>query len=357
MSWNEGVAYPIVVDPGWATTTSLGTPRADAEAVTLGQGRVLIVGGLASDWSTCLASSELFDPATQTWAAVGDMSVGRCAHALVKRANGRALVTGGHDSTYADHNTTETFDPATGRWSAGPNLLQARSDHKLALLTNGDVLLVGGSHATSERLTSRGTSWQVAPSLPSAFFNHTLTPLSGGKALAIGGEYVLTYQANTNTWVPVNNAPRSTRYEHQATVLNDGRVLITQANTPSADLYDPVSGAWTQLGGMFTPRSSHTATLMPDGRVLVVGGYSAGLSVEVNAETFNPTWGTFAPAPELSAARVGHIAATLPNGSVLVAGGFDLNSYSITGSTDQLASRGLGAIITEYKGLPKRIVA
>jgi hypothetical protein len=350
VSWKDSVVYPIIVDPSWTNTTSLGTPRADARAVTLAQGRVLVVGGVSSDWSTCLASSELFDPATQTWAAVGDMSVGRCAHSLVKRANGQALATGGYDSSYTDLGSTETFDAATGRWVAGPSLRSPRSYHESTLLTNGEVLVAGGSQLPSERLNSRGSSWQSAAALPASFFGHTLTSLPGAKAVVVGGESVLTYTASLNIWSPVTTAPKVARYEHQTTVLKDGRLLITQGGTPSADLYDAVSNAWTKLGGMSTPRSSHTATVMPDGRVLIVGGYSSSLSIDVNTETFNPTWGTFAPAPELSAGRVGHIAASLPNGSILIAGGFDLDTYSVTGGTSQLASQALGSVITEYKG-------
>lgn len=350
LQWNEAVVYPIIVDPNWTTTGSLGTARADARAVTLAQGRVLVVGGLSSDWSTCLASSELFDSATQTWAAVGDMSVGRCAHALVKRANGQALVTGGYDSEYTDQNSAEAFDPATGRWQAAPALRTARSYHEAALLPNGDVLIAGGSQLSTERLAASGNSWQTAASLPSSFVGHTLTPLPGNKALLIGGDYVLTYSRSLNVWSPVNTAPKSSRYEHQTTLLGDGRVLVTQYNTPSADLFDPATGTWARLGGMFTPRNSHTATLMADGRVLMVGGYASDSSIDVNTETFNPTWGTFAPAPELRANRVGHVAAALPNGSVLIAGGFDLQSYTVTAATEQLRLSGSSGIITEYKG-------
>lgn len=347
VSWGDVATYPILVDPSWTTTANLATARVDAQSVSLSGGKVLVTGGLANDWVTCLASSEVFDPTTQTWASVGSMSTARCAHALVKRASGQALASGGYDSTFAELNTTETFDVTTGSWSRGPNLLSPRTDHEAVLLSNGDVLIAGGSQTTSERL--RGNTWQAAATLPASFINHTLTPLSSSKALLVGGDQVLTYSSSLNIWSPVTGAPKRSRYEHRTTVLKDGRILITQSNVPSADLYDPVANSWGQMGGMFTPRSSHTATVLSDGRVLLVGGYAADSSVDVNAELFNPTWGTFAPAPELTSTRVGHIAAALPNGSVLVAGGLDFSTYEVTSNTVQLGESTLASTITEYK--------
>lgn len=352
VSWNGEATYPVLVDPAWTTTTTLANARADAQAVSLRNGRVLVTGGLSSDWSTCLASTELFDPATQTWATMGDMAVGRCNHALVRRADGQALVIAGYDSTYTELSSTETFDIGTGRWRTAPTLSAARAGHEAVLLSNGDVLVAGGSRVGTEKLTSRSSAWQSAASLPTSFYDHSLTPVANGKALLVGNSQVFVYTSSLNVWSPLPNAPRGDRYEHRATPLQDGRVLLTQSGSPSADLYDPTSNTWTRLGGMFTPRSSHTATLMSDGRVLIVGGYSSNYSVDVNAEVFNPIWGTFAPAPELAVGRVGHVAAALPNGSVMVAGGFDLSSYVVTGDTLQLGQKTLNAVITEYKTPP-----
>src|SRR5262249_34591457 len=70
------------------------------------------------------------------------------------------------------------------------------------------------------------------------------------------------------------------RYLHKATLLPNGQVLAVGglgSNNPfevfaSAELYDPVTGMWTETGSMNTKRWLHTATLLLNGQVLVAGG-------------------------------------------------------------------------------------
>jgi hypothetical protein len=69
--------------------------------------------------------------------------------------------------------------------------------------------------------------------------------------------------------------------------LSDGRVLFVggrivdnqgDAATADAEIYDPVSGAFSVTGSMATPRYSHTATLLENGEILVVGGSSSAIT-------------------------------------------------------------------------------
>ena len=92
----------------------------------------------------------------------------------------------------------------------------------------------------------------------------------------------------------------------------------------SAELYDPVSGAWTRTGDLNEARSNHTATLMQNGRVLVASGdnpYDDYGSDPGTAEIYDPGTATWINTGNLGAIRNGQTATLLPSGKVLVTGG------------------------------------
>ncbi len=127
------------------------------------------------------------------------------------------------------------------------------------------------------------------------------------------------------------------RQGHTATLLNNGKVLVTGGNdmvfTPSrflvpigsAELYDPSSGTFTATGSMTTARSGHTATLLPDGKVLIAGGggYPDDHGSMAEAEIYDPSTGTFTSTGMMTTARRWHTATLLNSGEVLIAGGTD----------------------------------
>ncbi len=145
------------------------------------------------------------------------------------------------------------------------------------------------------------------------------------------------------------------RADHSATLLDDGRVLVTGgigvsgAALALAEVYDPSTNAWTPVAPMHRPRSGHTATLLKDGRVLIAGGDDSGVPTDW-LEIFDPNPGVFSLASVvLSVARTDHAAVLLEDERVLVAGGFDgttaLDSINIYDpSTDTItAAPSLGA--------------
>src|SRR5213083_1236865 len=94
--------------------------------------------------------------------------------------------------------------------------------------------------------------------------------------------------------------------------------------SPSAELYDPASRAWTATGSLNTARSVATATLLQNGMVLVAGGESAA-HPSASAELYDPASGTWTATGSLNTARRSHTATLLQNGRILVAGGLDSN--------------------------------
>ena len=110
-------------------------------------------------------------------------------------------------------------------------------------------------------------------------------------------------------------------YGHTATLLSDGKVLVTGGYNDivfldSAEIYDPVTDSWSPADTMSTPRYGHTATLLSDGKVLVTGGYNDIVLLD-SAEIYDPTTDTWSPADTMSTPRYGHTATLLSDDKVL----------------------------------------
>lgn len=170
--------------------------------------------------------------------------------------------------------------------------------------------------------------------------DHTATRLRDGRVLVVGGlapgdytKAVLTaadlYDPATDRWAPTGSMANPRQY-HQATLMADGRVLVTggyyeQKLPVAVEIFDPATGTWSPTADMPFGRMAHTTTLLPDGKVLVAGGLVVGpdarFTFSDSALLYDPVSGTWAATAELLAARAEHTATLLADGSVLVAGG------------------------------------
>ncbi len=156
----------------------------------------------------------------------------------------------------------------------------------------------------------------------------TLTATSG----SLTGSATISVTASTL-------ALNTSRYEHSATLLNNGSVLIAGGvSCPSvgsctylnsAELYNPGSGTIGYTGSLATARSA-PAVLLGNGKVLVAGGYNCdtnGNCASLNsAEIYDPNSSTFSSAGNMTIDRYGHTMTLLPNGKVLIAAGESCSS-------------------------------
>jgi len=377
----------------WSVAASMNTPRALHNAALLPDGQVLVAGGSENGIGAHhLASTERYNPATNTWTAtVGSLATPRQGSAATLLPSGQVLVSGGQDDTSA-FDSTELFDPATGAWSAAGTSVSS-SVTKVSLLPSGKVLAVPDVGTQPRLYDPAANTWSNAASISAARLMPTLTLLPSGKLLVAGGRGVAAnftsaevydeatdtwtatgaipsdhgsaaavllrsgqalvmggttsgstatnavdlYNPATNTWAP--QAPMLTqRFYFGATLLHDGRVLVaggysSSDYTTAVELYDPVANTWTATGPLATARGEHTVTLLPSGKVLVAGGWTriAGTPTSVpNAELYDPATGTWSPAGTLPAGTGGAnpTATLLPSGQVLLTGG-----YHYSGST------------------------
>ena len=351
ISTNTVLATAEIYNPAngtWSLTGSMAIARDTHTATLLENGTVLVTGGANSN---ILSSCELYYPMTGTWSNTTAMLWTHENHTAALIPNGRVVICGGYSTEHNDFSfRTESYDPTNQSWTKESNLTTTRGYHTATLLPNGNVLVAGGAvpgfdttvTANVEILEPLKGIWQGTGGTGAAASYQTLTLLTNGQVLKTGGYGTAnlpltrceTYNPATETWTQVGSL-NGRRLLHTATLLPNGKVLVAggagsiqgsvfnPVNT--AELYDPVTGAWTLTGSMAVPRYQHSATLLPSGKVLVAGGYD-NTNALVSAELYDPatgTWSNASPMNLLNQGRFSHTVVLLPSGKVLVAGGAD----------------------------------
>jgi hypothetical protein len=223
------------------------------------------------------------------WTEIDSLNIARVGHAMVVLPNGNVLVSGSEVDSI--QTSAEIYDITTGEWRYTAPMKVARAFHSLVLLNTGQVLAIGGYKEQSCELFDPITElWSMTDSIPTFRFDgQTVTELLDGRIMVAGGYYVDTTSWDfvilnkvdisnlvTETWIeatPMNLE----RYEHTATLLNDGRVLIAGGETDNfttdqCDIYEPTFNMWSIVAPMNEKRSSHASKLLLDGTVLVCGG-------------------------------------------------------------------------------------
>lgn len=268
---------------GFAAGPPLVEARSGHTATLLPDGRVLVVGGWAREGTPPLAAAEVYDPATGRFAPVGALREGRGGHAAAALPDGRVLIVGGWIGSRRANASAELFDPATNRFTPAAPLPAPRLGPLATPLADGSVLVVGGQDesrapvaelALYDPATDR---WRPAGTLATPRFKSALAPLADGRLLLLGGTV-------------------------------DDRQLLA-----SGELCDPAAGRCEPGPTMEMGRYKFTAARV-DGRVVVVGGSQAAV---LAGESFHPLPSTRGPWRSFATAT------PLPGGDLLIVGGYD----------------------------------
>ncbi|WAS97350.1 Kelch repeat-containing protein [Nannocystis punicea] len=253
-----GVVYDPTADIWLDVPALAGTSREQAAISLLADGDALIVGGLETP-----RTSLRYDPGTGVLAAPRPLAQGRSSLTATTLPDGRVLAAGGWRWGYLAAwdgeiqeplASAERYDPAADAWTAAAAMATARERHAATLLATGEVLVTGGHSfdvalgsdpffvtASAERYDPVHDSWAPAAAMSEARFEHTATRLPSGKVLVAGGR-------------------------------GPGGALA------SVEVYDPASDTWTSLAPMSTPRWLHSATYVPGHGVVIVGGTSGSIT-------------------------------------------------------------------------------
>src|SRR5712691_6023296 len=249
IAWLRTAQSPAASVPGtWSPAPAMGFGRGYHTATLLPNGKVLVVGGSQSNHM--LANAELYDPRTRKWGPAGTLTMPRSLHTATLLNNGKVLVVGGSpiEPMYLGSlATAELYDPQTNSWATAASMHTPRSYHTATLLADGRVMVIGGIEASND-ITGRvlastelydpiANSWTVGMPMSVARAKHTATLLADHRVLVVGGTdadyfafsgYFRTaelYDPATQSWSPAASMNYA-RINATSTLLPDGRVLV-----------------------------------------------------------------------------------------------------------------------------------
>ncbi|MCA2004338.1 MAG: T9SS type A sorting domain-containing protein [Ignavibacterium sp.] len=286
------------------------------------------------------------------WREIDSMNVPRVGHAIVELPNENILVSGnGVDSVQS---SCEIYDITTGKWRYTTRMNIPRNEHSMIKLNNGKVLAVGGYREKScELYDYQNEVWTITDSLIyERWYGQTVLKLADGRVMIIGGVYYDTtiipwhriildkveiYDDSTNQWEQVSSLHIG-RSGHTATLLNDGKVLVTggqidSGSTNSCEIYDPVSKSWTMVSPMNENREEHAALLLDDNRVLVSGSGGLLQFVKKSCELYLIRENSWIPTGDMFNYRSGHFMTKYPStNKIIIVGGDILNTFTCNDS-------------------------
>ena len=231
--------------------------------------------------------------------------------------------------TYTDATTADITANVT--WSSSNTSVATISATGLATaVASGSSNIV----ATMASVTSNTAVLTVGAAAPGNMihgrYNHAATLLNDGTVLVTGGidnagyTTAETYDPTTRTWTATGSMA-SGHSLHANVKLQDGRILVpggnsTSTSTAITEIYDPATRTFSTVAPMNVPRQSYTATLLANGRVLVAGGLTTSRGALSSAEIYDPVANTWTVVASMTTGRAYFTAALLQNGKVLVVG-------------------------------------
>ncbi len=319
-------------------TASMNSSREEATASLLtsgpDSGDVLIAGGAGLETVTILASTELYNSATNTFAPANEtasMNAARgsaTATALTTGPNAGTILIAGGANAVDSLASTELYNPATNSF-APPGETASMNVARYGATANvitigpnaGDILIAAGAN----NIDSLGSTELYEPA------------------------------ANTFAAAADTATMNFARYGATATTLtsgpNAGKILFAggfaaaplSAPLASTELYDPVTNTFAApaaTASMNTARYLATATMITNGPnagdILIAGGFGPSGPL-ASTEIYDPATNTFAPGDETPSMNTGRAAATAstiqtgPNaGEILIAGGSNMGFVTLS---------------------------
>jgi hypothetical protein len=267
--------------------------RSGHTATLLKNGKVLVAAGWTGRYNLRRAA-ELYDPATGVFTPIGDMVIERAGNTAALLSDGRVLVAGGEDRSENALASAELYDPSTGKFTRTGDMTEPRGEATATVLRNGKVLIVGGGsgHYPSQNVYRSAELYDPATGrftstgqMTVGRLKHAAVLLPSGKVLVVGGsdnrdwhgEYssAEVYDPATGTFSATGTMNTSRFKLPYAVALQANGMVLVAGRGSFAEVYDETKGSFSKVeGNLGAARFFASATLLPDGKTLITGGYA-----------------------------------------------------------------------------------
>ncbi len=326
-----GPNFPITIlwDPvtGTFNTAAVDRPIFCSGHAFMPDGRLLVVGGsdVVQEQVVGVKDTHIFDPFTETWTRVGDMSHGRFYPSVVAMPDGRMLAFSGLDEFGMLNSEIAIYDPKCDAGWEVVSHIELPLYPGMQLLDSGHILACSPSPETVV-FSPDGSKWAT---VVESLFGWRLGGLSvllptHDRVMIIGGvnpketpplptasAEILELSGEPEPFWRYTQRMHFPRVDAKVLILPDGKVLVVggaselpkKDGQPTAavlhpELFDPFQEQWFVMNAMQIPRLQHaTAILLPDGRVLAGGGNG-----DTSVEIFYPPYLFHGPRPSIAVA-------------------------------------------------------
>ena len=266
-------------------------------ATTLHDGRAMIMGGgtvpdsFPQGGAIPEAAAAIYSYARNQWALVAPMHVARSAPQAVTLRDGRVLVIQLSYWNDPSTNSYEIYDVSSNSWTASKHIQPALPDYayqggRLASLGDGRAAVLGsGPNANSFVYNPASDAWTslVVPWTPDSIVE-TATALSDGRLLAVvvspnvsPAAYV--FDPLSNSWqltTPPSFPHAGQLLSAQATLMRSGRVMFLSTSgdplATSMTIFDPVAATWRDIPQPKMDVNGATIAALPGNGVAAIGG-------------------------------------------------------------------------------------
>lgn len=297
--WDPAVPVPFIEVPNLASNTFC------SGHAGLADGSYLVAGGIDLPTFTSDAA-DIFDVSTNpgSWLSQSTMAAERFYPTLTTLGDGRVIAIGG---TGSGSSVPEIFDPAANTWTPLSSAVFAPGVYPFMFLLPDGRLFFAGPTTDTGTLDVGTQTWTFG--IPSVNDGASAVMYAPGKVMKCGGfalantlTETIDMTAASPAWAPAAGNMAFERHDHSLTILPNGKVVAIGGHDSAdvavlpAEEFDPATGTWTTTASLTIPRRYHsTSLLLRDGRVLAGGG-DGFASVEI----YNPDYVFAASRPKIT---------------------------------------------------------